>query len=190
MSGCIKSTTTNILLILCGIEPADIRRDKNILEFRNRVLSEEGHILDDLITHPLTNNRPKSRVPLLKRMHSLASDINGTSSPKSWATTTWRWRWQNLNCRLCQYISESSAKPPGYDLKRRQWVPLNRVRSGYGRYAIFMHRIGLSDNPNCICGEIQTHQHVLTCQTIGIRGDTKTVDEDFRMWLTDNVLDV
>ena len=40
----------------------------------------------ELITHPLTNNRLRSRVPLTKRMHSLASDINGTTSPKSWAT--------------------------------------------------------------------------------------------------------
>ena len=123
-------------------------------------------------------------------MHSLASDINGTTSPKSWATTTWRRIWQNLNYRLCQYIHEPSAKPPGHDLKRHQWVLLNRVRSGYGRYASFMHRIGLSDSLNCIYGEIQTHQHVLTCQTIGIRGDIKTVDEDFRMWLTDDVLDI
>ena len=76
LSGCIKSTPTDILPILCGIEPADIRRDKNILEFRNRVLSEEGHILDNLITHPLTKNRLRSRVPLSKRIHSLASDIN------------------------------------------------------------------------------------------------------------------
>ena len=35
---------------------------------------------------------------------------------------------------------------------------------GYGWYASFMHRIGLSDNPNYVCDEIQTNQHVLTCQ--------------------------
>ena len=28
-----------------------------------------------------------------------------------------------------------------------------------------------------------------TCQTIGIRGDIKTAEEDFQMWLTDDVLD-
>ena len=190
MGGCIKSTPTDILPVLCVIEPADIRRDKNILESRNRMLSEEGHILDNLITHPLTNNRLRSRVPLSKRMHSLASDINGTTSPKSWATTTWRRWWQNSSYRLCQNIPQPSAKSPGHDLKRHQWVLLNRFRSGYGRCASFMHRIKLSDNTNCICGEIQTHQYVLTCQTIGTRGDIKKVDKDFRMWLTDNVLDI
>ena len=88
---------------------------------------EEGHILDNLITHTLTNNRLRSRAPLWKRMHSLASDINETTSPKSWPTATWRGRWQNSNFQLCQYIPEPSAKPPGHDLKRHQWVLLNRV---------------------------------------------------------------
>ena len=99
--------------------------------------------------------------PLSKWMHSLASDINRATSPKSWET--WRRRWQDSNYRLCQYIPEPSAKPPGHDLKQHQWVLLNRVHSGCGWYASFMHQIGLSDNPNRICGEIQTHQHVFTC---------------------------
>ena len=123
-------------------------------------------------------------------MHSLGFYINGRTSAKLWATITWRWQWQNLNYRLCQYIPQPSVKAPDHDVKRHQCVLLNQVRSGYGRYASFMNRIGLSDNPNCICGGIQTHQYVLTCQTIGIRGDTKTADEDFRMWLTDNGLDI
>ena len=97
VSGYIKPTPTDTLPVLRGIEPADIRKDKNILEFRNRVLSEERQILNNLITHPLTNNRLRSRVLLLKRMPSLASNTNGTTSPKKWATTTCRRRWQNLN---------------------------------------------------------------------------------------------
>ena len=112
---------------------------------------------------------------------------NGTTSPKSWASTTWRLQWQDSNYQLCQYIPEPSAKHHGHDLKLHQRVLLNRVRSGYGRYTSFMHRIGLSNNSNCMCGEIQAHQHALTSQTIGIRGDMKTVDKDFRMWLTHNV---
>ena len=56
VSGCIKSTPTDILPVLCGNEPADIRRDKNISEFCNHVFSEEDHILNNLITHPLTTD--------------------------------------------------------------------------------------------------------------------------------------
>jgi len=82
-------------------------------------------------------------------------------------------------------------------------VLLNRICSGYGRFANQVYRIVLrdnsnrvcgdnpnrvcgdnpncvcGDNPNCVCGDIQTSQHVLNCDTIGIRGNIKTVDEDF-----------
>ena len=59
----------------------------------------------NLITHPTTSNRLRNRVPLSKRMYSLASDTNGTTSPKSWANTTWRRLWKNLNYQLWQYIA-------------------------------------------------------------------------------------
>ena len=35
-----------------------------------------------------------------------------------------------------------------------------------------MQRIGLCENTNCICGAIQTRM-------IGIRGDLRTIDEEF-----------
>ena len=123
-------------------------------------------------------------------MNSLVSKADDSLSPELWANATWKQRWQDSNYRLRQYIEEPSAKPPGHDLKRRQWVLLNRIRSGYGRYGSFMHRIGLRASPNCICGDTQTPQHVLICPSIGIRGDIKSVDEDFRVWLNDFVLDI
>ena len=175
VSSCIKSTPTNILPLLSGIEPSDIRRDKSILELR----ITGSHMLNNVLNNPLSNNRLKSRMPLSNRMHSLAADTNDASSPKIWAEEAWRRRWQSRNYRLKQFLPEPSTKPSGHNLNRAKSVKLNRIRSGYGRYASFMHQIGLNDNPNCVCGEIQTHQHVLNCQMIGIRGDIRTVDEDF-----------
>lgn len=189
ISGCIKSTPTEILPVLCGIEPADIRRDKNTLDLRNRALLN-GHMLNTVATNPLLNIRLKSRSPLSSRMHSLAAGYDENISSRTWAEAKWKQRWNELSQQLKQFIPSPSNKPPGCDLKRCEWVLLNRIRSGYGRYASFMHRIGLSDNANCLCGETQTPQHVLVCQTIGIRGDIKTVDDDFRTWLANNVLDI
>ena len=123
-------------------------------------------------------------------MHSLAADTNETSSLKIWDEGAWRRRWQSCSYRLKQFVLEPSTKPSGHDLNLAKWVKLNRIRLGYGRYASFMHQIGLYDNPNCVCCEIQTHQQVLNCQMIGIRCDIRTVDEDFRMWLDDSLLDV
>ena len=101
-------------------------------------------------------------------------------SPEGWTQHAWRERWENSNYQLNNFIAYPRSNPPGYDLKRIQWVLLNRLQFGHGRYASFMHRVGLRENANCICGAIQTPQLILTCPIIGIKGDLKTVDEDFR----------
>ena len=75
-----------------------------------------------------------------------------------------------------------------YHLKRSQWGLFNRLRSGHGRYASFMHSIGLRENANCICGAIQTPQHVLNCRMIGTRGDLRTVNADFHNCICSNKL--
>ena len=123
-------------------------------------------------------------------LNSLVNDNPGNVSPQSWTEAKWRQRWMDSTHQLKQFIPLPSNTPPGCDLKRREWVLLNRIRSGYGRFGSFMHRIGLSNNPKCVCGEIQTPQHVLNCQTIGIQGDIKTVDDDLRNWLELNNLDI
>ena len=51
-----------------------------------------------------------------------------------------------------------------------------------------MNRISFRENANCICGAIQTPQHVLNCHLIGIRGDLRTVDKGFRNWIVNNKL--
>ena len=51
------------------------------------------------------------------------------------------------------------------------------------RYVSFMNKIELSYSPNCVCSKIQTPKHILSCRRIAIRGNIKTVDDDFRMWL-------
>ena len=91
--------------------------------------------------------------------------------------------------QLNNFIANPSSKPLGYDLTRSQWVLLNRLWSGHhGQYASFMHRIGFRKKANCICGAIQTPHHVLNCRMIEIRGDLRTVYEDFRNWIGNNKL--
>ena len=55
---------------------------------------------------------------------------------------------------------------------------------------VFMHKIGARDNPYCNCGNVQTPQHVLSCNVIGITGDIINVDEEFRNWFNNNALDI
>jgi len=80
------STLTELLPILCDIEPADIRRDKNLLKLQERDMSET-HILYRATQLPLVNVRFKSRNPLSTRMHNLTGEQRTT--PNNWVNATW-----------------------------------------------------------------------------------------------------
>ena len=187
VSGSIKSTPTTLLPVLCGIEPPDIRRDRNILKLRERAM-KDSHLIHQPATSPLVNVCLKSRMPLSTQMHILSNQIEGNMSPELWMKSAWNRRWNDSECLLREFIVILSEIPAGYDLNRSLWVLLNRIWSGSGRHASYMHKIGLSDNLNCICGDVQTPQHVLNCRTIGIRGNIWTVDDDLRNWLNHNKL--
>ena len=45
-------------------------------------------------------------------------------------------------------------------------MQLNRLRFGVGRYAANMVKWGMGRSSSCLCGEIQTGDHVLKCHTI------------------------
>ena len=170
VSGCIKSAATELLSVLSGIEPVDIGQNKNILSFHIRAM-ESTQIFHLAAISPLTNLMPKSRIPLSTCLHRLSHD-NDDISPEDWPQHACRRRWENSNYQLNNFIACLSFKTPGYDLKQSQWVLLNCLWYDRGRYATSMQRIGLSENANHICAAIQTRM-------IGIRGDLRTVEEEF-----------
>jgi hypothetical protein len=60
-------------------------------------------------------------------------------------------------------VDDPSAVSPGFDLKRQEWVILNRYRTSQGKYAYLMHRWwGYSDSLVCECSFCQqTTTHIL-----------------------------
>ena len=46
-------------------------------------------------------------------------------------------------------------------------MQLNQLRSGVGRFVANMVKRGIGRSSACLCGEIQTGEHVLECHTIG-----------------------
>ena len=126
------------------------------------------------ITHPIQLTAQNSTGSRAKIMES--TNISCPSSGQ------WNRRYnitQNLdtvNHQLQNFISVSTPKFPGHDLRRKNWVLFNRIRSGHGSYAYFMNKIGARDNPYCNCGDVQTPQHILSCNVIGITGDIINVD--------------
>ena len=173
--GCIKSTPTELLLILSGTEPMNIRRNKNILGLRIRAM-ENTHIFHQAAISRLTNGSiNSSKIPLSSWMHHLSYDIDNIS-PDNWAQHAWTVQWESSNYQLKNFIAYPSSKPPSHDLKRSQWTLPNCLWSGHGRYASVMHRMGLHENVNCKCGAIQTPQDITNCRMmIRIRGDLRTI---------------
>ena len=119
---------------------------------------------------------------------SWINNIDYIESPETWLDVAWINRWETSNHYLRTFIHSPSKHPPAHELKRVHWVLLNRLRSGHGRYAAFMKKIGPSKSELCICDSIQTPDHVLICNTFRIRGNTGTVDNVFKDWLNDNTL--
>ena len=75
VSSCIKPTLTKLLPILTGIEPVDIRRNKNILSLCLYPM-ENTHIFHEVSIFPFTNTRLKRKISLSTRMHRLNHDID------------------------------------------------------------------------------------------------------------------
>ena len=112
-----------------------------------------------------------------------STDLHWRQAPTSGPQTYGDGAWVDLTHGLRRFIEEPTPHPPGCDLPRGEWVLLNRLRSGHGRFAAFLHKIGLASNDACKCGRPQTSDHVLDCPAIGLRGNLATVDSDFRSWL-------
>ncbi len=59
-------------------------------------------------------------------------------------------------------IAPNTALPPGAELSRKEWVSLNRLRTGVGCFGVFMYRWGLRQSTACQCGAPeQTAQHLM-----------------------------
>ena len=140
------------------------------------------------IQHGNTGRLP-SRKPLIRRLWE-QSQQQIVVPAETWALNTWQDRWNRSQSQLNQFVPQVSTKPTGCDLRRPQWVKLNRLRSGHGRYNSFLHRIGLAPSPNCTCGEPETAEHVLRCRVVDIQGNMTTVDDNFRDWICNTPLDI
>jgi len=62
---------------------------------------------------------------------------------------------------LQTFIPAFDPQPPGYNLTRKVWVQLNRLRTGVGRFAAYMKLMGLCGSDLYECGKVQTAHHIL-----------------------------
>ena len=121
-----------------------ICRNKQCLALSRRAEADDQHALHDTVTTGATGRkRLRSHHLFSEHAKHLTSDAHGKTN-RAWAEGTWETRWDITRCRLITFIHTPSNKPIGHDLARHSLVPLNRIRTGYGRFKSNMNRMGLS----------------------------------------------
>ena len=180
ITGAIAPTPTDFLPIIAGIAPAQLRRDYLTLK-----LSAKSNQPDSLIPY-LTADAPEQRI---RRQHFAmrARDLHNQNPLSTcWVLDRWSEAWISADVtRLHEFVEKPSSKPPGYNLERKAWVRLNRLRTGWGKTNTFLYKIGASDSDLCECGHPQTVCHIIAdCPVFsspnGVRGlvnlDAETIN--------------
>ena len=193
VTGCLRPTPTDHLLVLSGIQPAELRRLGATLSLAYRGSLDPDHILHGLLigSSDTRQVRLRSRRPFVPGARNLLDNLARLGIRASeWTNHKWKTEYCENASRLRAFVPETGARPVGMGLPRAAWVKLNRLRTGVGRFHSSMHKWGLASSPNCECGASeQIADHVLTVCPIhraphGARGLTVLNDET-RCWLND-----
>jgi len=134
-------------------------RNRANANLKGDVLPNDGLELKHLL-HEALNSHPwkclKSRDSLIDSA-SLAPDPN---FPSEYMTS-------QCSGQLRKFIEVSLPHVPGYDLPRKTWVCLNRVRTACGKTYDTRNRFGPRRSLNCDCGHPrQTLDHLMKCPLV------------------------
>ncbi|NEO82313.1 reverse transcriptase domain-containing protein [Moorena sp. SIO4G3] len=157
ITGALKPTPLPSLYRLAGIAPPTIRRNTLTKSERDKQLNDNRHPLHG---YQNINRRLKSRNSFVT--------TSGLENRKPSADRMEQWK--NANQLLPNdCIPEPNENlPPGSTFCRKDWVALNRARSGVGRTGDNLVQWKLTDDAACPCGEeLQTMDHILRECTLG-----------------------
>ena len=180
----MRSTPTDHLPVISGIQPSELRRLGATLAHRRSLYPD--HILYGLLScsSDTCQVRLRSRRPFLPAAWSFLDNLAGLGILASeWTNHKWNTEYCENTSRLRAFVPGTGARPVGMGLPRAAWFKLNRLRTGVGQFHSSMHKWSLAPSPNCECGASeQTADHVLTVCRIhrephGARGLTVLDDE-------------
>ena len=85
----------------------------------------------------------------------------------------WKISWERESVFNNEWISDPSKRVNGFNLKRKDWVQLNRIRTAHGCCNAFLFKWKVASSPACDCGVTeQTILHiVLFCPLRCFTGD-------------------
>jgi len=170
----ISLTPLQCLPVLSHIAPPAVRRTKATTKFISYIQTKpQLPANSDIFHHPAS--RLKSRRPIW------------FTDTVSSAEKLWRESWE-VNSPVNSYITdEPTALVPDFDLHRREWCLLNHFCCDTGRCAARLHQWSYSDNPLCICGDIQSMSHIINhCPVNKCEGGLATLhtaSNSAREWL-------
>lgn len=155
ISGTLKSTPTQWLPLLSDIAPPELRRQTNLLrEFEKIIKNPQLPIHGDI--NDANSNRLRSRHPFVRTANELR--INNFQIKNKWHEEV-----NNAPYFTMQSMPCIDKTPPGFDLPRRTWTALNRIRTGHGNCRDSRHRWNMAPSAECDCGaERQTVHHIVT----------------------------
>lgn len=154
ISGTIKSTPTQWLPILSNIPPPHIRRQYALFREYTKI-TNMPQLPIHLDVHDLDRNRLRSRRPTLTTASSLHRD--GFKLTESWIR-----EWESELPDHAGNMPAITQNPPGFDMPRKTWSALNRIRTNHGRCADSMFKWGKSASPECDCNTgRQTIRHIV-----------------------------
>ncbi|KAI5732205.1 hypothetical protein M8J77_023312 [Diaphorina citri] len=154
ITGSIKPTPTFWLPTLSNIPPPKLRRESALYREYEKICANENLPIH-LDMEDIQINRLKSRNPPLATAISMQS---GTFN----LTEAWKDTWERNCPALYKELPCIFTPPPGFDMKRKVWVTLNRIRTNTGKCAYSLHQWGKLESAACDCGaEQQTIQHIV-----------------------------
>ena len=149
VNGCLWPTPVNYLPVLSGIAPPALRREHHTSTLIKKALSTK-HLSP--FTRPHSNS-PKPRTPTPIRSHRPFSRQAASLANANFnLMEKWKHDWQETIKPVQLTIPPGTNIPPGADLPRREWVTLNRLRTGVSHFGANMYRWGLRPSAACLSG--------------------------------------
>lgn len=149
ITGCIKSTPVPWLSVLANIPPPHIRRNAALAREAKKTFANL-----DLPIHSDINNRHGTRFASRKPFWVKIDDIDYEHYDME---QQWINEWSELNMTNSHLVHDPNKRLPGFELNRRDWLQLNRVRSNHGRCNALLHKWDPGISPACDCGnQMQT----------------------------------
>ncbi|UYV74225.1 hypothetical protein LAZ67_11002523 [Cordylochernes scorpioides] len=153
ITGVCQPTRIDWLPVLAHISPPELRRKEATKKMYQKLLDSPDLEINPILQSP-PNHRLKSRKPIWSRGNQLLSQNFNISE-------AWTNSWISSDIPNKNLITSPSVKIPGFSLPRREWVLLNRFRTGQGRCAELMKLWGYTKDPNCACNVPQSMSHIL-----------------------------